>query len=131
MIYQSLKQQIKQFLFPVTKTPNTTSADAYMLTYGDDPRVPIKQPDVLVEISREIAADLLTHPEKYITNVMGAEAMVVDDASYEALFYLFSGQTRKQMWEQEHKVAAIYVHHYIIINRSQLVEARKVEQGWR
>lgn len=138
MTRRTLMQRIKRFLGtkpPKPKRPKTSKlrnvkTAIYTLKQGH-PAVPSKQPDSLVEMARDVASDILAHPEKYITNVMGQEAMVVDDASYEALFYLFAGKTRQQMWEQDKKIAAIFVHQYTVLSHSLLADARQAEQGWR
>ena|SRR3990167_7572465 len=135
MTYKNLKRRITKFLKAAPKPVRVTKPK---------PKQPVgvvfelgklklheKSPDVLVEMGREVGQAILTHPEKYITNVMGVETMVVDDASYEALFYLFAGKTRQQMWEQDNKVAAIFVHQFTVISHSLLADARRTEQGWR
>lgn len=83
--------------------------------------------DALVEMARDMAGAILAHPEKYMTHVMGTEALVVDDATYEALFYLFSGKTRERLFSEDAKVYAITLHCYTIISKSLLAEARAVE----
>ena len=140
MTYHSLKRRVQRFLGvtppklkvkrPSSHKSSKINTAIYTLKQGD-PRITTKQPDSLVELARDVAGDILAHPEKYIINVMGNEAMVVDDASYEALFYLFAGKTRQHMWEQDRKIAAIFVHQYTVLSASLLAEARQAEQGWR
>jgi hypothetical protein len=90
-----------------------------------------RSPDALVEMGRDIAASILAHPEKYLVQVMGTDALVVDDAAYDALFYLFSGKTRKQLWEENSRIAAIMLFNHTIISQKLLADARRAEQGWR
>ena len=88
-----------------------------------------KPADALVEMARDMAGTVLAHPEKYMTRVMGHEAIVVDDATYEALFYLFSGKTREAL-SCEGKVYAIMLHEFTVISQRMLEEAREAEKGY-
>ena len=55
-------------------------------------------PDVLVEIGRDMAQALIRHPEQYEKLLLNTKVYVVDEPSYEALFFLFSGSTRQKMF---------------------------------
>ena len=85
---------------------------------GSDPRIPRKDPDVLVELGREMAASLLAHPEKYAHALFGNQVLVVDNATYDALFYLFSGTTRDRLWDEKQAVAALFLGRYCVMSRN-------------
>lgn len=134
MTYNQLKRRITKFLKakpkPVRVTKPRPKQPIGLIFALEQLKLKGKPPDALVEMGREVGQAILAHPEKYITNVMGVETMVVDDASYEALFYLFAGKTRQQMWDQDNKVAAIFVHQFTVISQTLLQDARNVERGW-
>ena len=139
MTYHQLNRRIKKFIKAVTKpapkpvrvTKPRPKQPMGVIFPLEQLKLTPKSPDALVEMGREIGQAILAHPEKYMTQVMGVETMVVDDASYEALFYLFAGKTRQQMWEQDHIVAAIFVHQFTVISQTLLQDARNAEKGWR
>lgn len=55
--------------------------------------------DVLVEMGRDLAASMHKHPERYLVVIQGALVLMIDDAGYDALFYLYSGHTREHAKE--------------------------------
>ena len=96
--------------------PAIKSPSLYVLKEGSDLRIPVKPPDALVEMGREVAASLLSHPERYVQAVFGNQVLVVDDASYEALFYLFSGRTRTKLWDEAQTTAALFLGRHCVMS---------------
>lgn len=87
------------------------------------------QPDVLVEMGREVRDAILRHPERYASYVLGTQVFVVDDPAYESLFYLFSGQTRKSLYADKEQVGAIVLKNTPVLSDHLYSEARKRELG--
>ena len=102
----------------------------YYLEDGTDPRLPPVEPDVLVTMGRDMIAAILRHPEKYEQTVMRTKVFVVDDASYESLFYFFSGKTRTALWEDDEKVAALFLKEQPVLSHQLFHEALRHERGW-
>lgn len=96
------------------KVPETAIA---FVEDGTDSRIPQRDPDVLVELGRDMAATLLAHPEKYAHALFGNQVLVVDNATYDALFYLFSGMTRNQLWDERQAVAALFLGRYCVMSQ--------------
>ena|SRR3990167_7888362 len=87
--------------------------------------------DVLVVMGREVRDAILRHPERYEQSVMGTRIFVVDDPAYESLFYLFSGKTRRSLYDDENQVAALLLRNTPVLSYHLYEEARKRELGWR
>jgi hypothetical protein len=94
-----------------------------------DPCIPVKSPDVLVEIGRDVASSLASHPERYAHSILGNQVLVVDDSSYEALFYLFSGRTRVQLYAEKNTVAALFLGRYCVMSTKLFEEAQRGAEG--
>lgn len=118
---------------PSHKHPNTGDPAPkyanFLIEDGSDPRIPKREPDAYVEMGRDIAGHLLRHPERYQRKVMGDVVLVVDDSSYEALFYLFAGKTRDRMYTEDEKVCALYCNQHFILSEKLFNEARYMERG--
>ena len=87
------------------------------------------QPDVLVEMGREVRDAILRHPERYANYVLGTQVFVVDDPAYESLFYLFSGKTRNGLYKESEQVGAIVLKNTPVLSDHLYLAARKRELG--
>lgn len=56
--------------------------------------LPSQDVDALVYVGRDLAGSLERHPERYLQIWDGRMVLMVDDAAYEALFYLYNGCTQ-------------------------------------
>ena len=90
-----------------------------------DPDIVQQSPDALVEMGREVASSVLAHPEKYSRAILGNQVLVVDDSSYEALFFLFSGSTREKLWRDKQTVAALFMGHHCVMSEKLYQEAQR------
>lgn len=152
MTYRSLKRRVQKFLGvhptplkprkPKQKPALPSNFEPVELSGGGTGAIihigreqiadlPTHTPDALVEMGRDVASEMLAHPEKHLTKVMGVDALIVDDAAYEAMFYLFAGKTRQRAWVEDKKVYAIQLHNVTVLSHSLLKEARLTEGGWQ
>jgi len=98
------------------------------LENGENANIKQRDPDVLVTMGRELAEHIFAHPEPYMRTIHGMPALVVGEAEYEALFYLFSGKTPQSYREQNSaKIVSLFLGPYPVLSQTL---AKEVEQGW-
>jgi len=74
---------------------------------ANDPTLEAGEPDCLVVMGRELARNLINHPEPYTRIICNQEVLIVNDSEYDILFYLFSGKTRNQMYQDSGKIGVL------------------------
>lgn len=131
MTYHTFRQRLQQW-WHSSATPSASPTPSGVVIHMDAiaDQLATREPDALTMVGRAVAAEVLAHPEKFTTHVMGVDTLVVADDDYEALFYLFSGKTRQRLWAEDKKVAAIMLYDHTIISQKLLTEARRAERGW-
>ena len=96
---------------------------------AEDPVLGAGDPDCLVVMGRELARHLINHPEPYTRIVCNQEVLIVNDSEYDILFYLFSGKTRTQLFQERGQIGVLNLQHlhktYFILNERLYYEAAK------
>ena len=80
------------------------------------------EPDCLKVMGRDVAQHVWSHPEQYQRGLFGIRVLVVDDAGYDALFYLYAGMTQDHVHNQTGSIVSLMFNDIAILSREMYEE---------